>query len=560
MAIPYLEWKDSLGTLQNYEISSDQVLIGRKSDSDVVLPNPYISRHHAKIVHDTDRFWLADLGSTHGTYLNGQRIEREALQSGDRIGVGRDQVEITFWSGEPSSGRRHEEASEAMQTAFLNLTAMMPLETTAKSELEKISLLLDFQYQWGQQFSGDAMFHQILSSALTISGAERGFILRRKDKKYEYARGLDSNLNTLSEAEFSTSQTVINQAAEGKPVFMTEGISGEFAQQESIVAMNLRAVACLPLQGIASDQAAPEVLGILYLDSTKTMHALSGLDQKILDKLANEAGNVMEKLDMLRGLQERQVMEQELALARETQVNLLPQELPRFEGFLIRAFSRPTRQVGGDFYDFISLKNGNLAGILADVSGKGVSASLLSSSLQGALHMQLRSDASPEAVFNELNLYVCERSQPNRFVTLFFFTLDSQGKGVYLSAGHNPAYIHRASSGQVEELGSAGLILGAFDFATYESNPLELEPGDILLVYSDGLTEAANPEEELFGEENLIQLIRQHGGDGAELLEEKIFEALDEFTRGMDQTDDITFMLIERSQTSSPGGSSDQGG
>ncbi len=549
MAVPHLEWKDSLGTLQSYEISSDQVLIGRKSDSDVVLPNPYISRHHAKIVQDGDRFWLADLGSTHGTYLNGQRIERETLRSGDRIGVGRDQVEITFRSGELSSVSRDEEASEAMQTAFLNLTAMMPLETTEKSELEKISLLLDFQYQWGQQFSGDAMFHQILSSALTISGAERGFILRRKDKEYEYARGLDSNMKTLSEAEFSTSQTIINQAAEGEPVFMTEGISGEFAQQESIVAMNLRAVACLPLKGIASDQAAPEVLGILYLDSTKTMHALSGLDQKILDKLAIEAGNVMEKLDMLRGLQERQVLEQELALARETQVNLLPQEVPHFEGFLIRAFSRPTRHVGGDFYDFIHLKNGDLAGILADVSGKGISASLLSSSLQGALHMQLRSDTHPEAVLNELNNYVCERSQPNRFVTLFFFTLDPEGKGAFISAGHNPSYLYRAGSGQVEELGSAGLILGAFDFATYESNPMQLEPGDILLVYSDGLTEAANPEEELFGEENLIRLIRRHGGGGAELLEEKIFEALDKFTRGMDQTDDITFMLIERSGT-----------
>ncbi|HSR49259.1 MAG TPA: SpoIIE family protein phosphatase [Acidobacteriota bacterium] len=551
MGHPKLTWNDPMGGEKTYEVSSDQVLIGRKSDSDIVLPNPYISRHHAKIIREGEACFIADLNSTHGTYVNGRRAEaRQMLRSGDRIGVGRDQVEIVFHSDTAPPAEVSDVSNaeaEAMQTAFMNLTRMMPTEESGKSELEKISLLLDFQYQWGRQSSGEAMFHQILASALQISGAERGYVLRRKEKGFEYARGLDSNGNILPEADFRTSQSVVKQVGEeGKPVFMTEGISGEFAQQESIVAMNLRAVACMPLTGIAPDSESSEVLGILYLDSTKTMHALSGLDQKILNRLADEAGNVIEKIEMIRGLQERQILERELALARETQVTLLPQEVPQVEGYLIRAFSRPTRQVGGDFYDFIDLPDGQLGGILADVSGKGVSASLLSSSLQGALHMQFRAGAPPAQAFNELNRFTCERSQANRFCTLFFFVLDSQGQGQYISAGHNPSFIFRSQSGQVDPLDSGGLILGAFPFATYQEHPFQLEPGDILVVYSDGLTEAENPEEEMYGEKRLIELLETHGSQGAEAVEEKIFEGLDEFTQGQDQTDDITFLVIER--------------
>ncbi len=547
MTTPVLRWKDASGIEQIYEVKGEQVLIGRKSDSDIVLPNPYISRHHAKVVLENDGVVIVDLGSTHGTYLNGRRARREALTSGDRIGVGRDQVEITYWTGDPPTGDGHQSQQEALQTAFLNLTAMMPAEVDdKKSELEKISLLLDFQFQWGQQFSAEGMFHQILTSALQISGAERALVLQRKGKSFEYTLGMDLNNLILSEGEFQTSRSVVKQVGEeAKPVFMTEGISGEFAQQESIVAMNLRAVACLPLRGL-SQQDSTEVLGILYLDSTKTMHALSGLDQKILTKLADEAGNVIEKMQMIRGSEERKKMEQELDLARETQENLLPGEVPEFPGLLIRAFSRPTRYVGGDFYDFIRPTEDTLAGILADVSGKGVSASLLSSSLQGALHMQFRSKADPEAVLTEVNKFVCERSQANRFVTLFLLTLNHEGQGVFIGAGHNPAYVYRAASGGIDQLDSKDLVIGAFSFATYQSQSLELSPGDILVVYSDGLTEACDPEENMFGEERLIEVIRKSGAGGVAALEEAIFEALDSFTQGMDQTDDITFILLER--------------
>ncbi|MCH8269548.1 MAG: PP2C family protein-serine/threonine phosphatase, partial [Acidobacteria bacterium] len=229
-----------------------------------------------------------------------------------------------------------------------------------------------------------------------------------------------------------------------------------------------------------------------------------------------------------------------------TQKSLLPQSLPEFPNFGIDAYSKPTRYVGGDFYDFLPLDSKKLLGILADVSGKGISAALLGSLLQGALEVEFRSATKPEEALNRVNKFLCEKTQPDRFVTLFLFVLNSQGKGQFISAGHNPAYLFRAATGKVEELTSDGFILGAFAFASYSSRPFQLRKGDVLLIYSDGLTDAQNHEEEVFGEERLLEIIQREAPAGGQVLKKKLLEALAYFTHGMPQTDDITFLLIEK--------------
>jgi serine phosphatase RsbU (regulator of sigma subunit) len=329
-------------------------------------------------------------------------------------------------------------------------------------------------------------------------------------------------------------------------------LSGDLALQESVVMMNLRAVACLPLLGMVAEGTADELLGILYLDSTRPMHALSGLDEKILAKLAEEAGRVLEKLQLIRGIEERKLIEHELVLARETQANLLPRRLPELEGFVIRALSRPSRYVGGDFYDFVKLGDDGLVGLVADVSGKGISAALLSSSLQGAVQMQFRSGLAPEAALAAVNAYLCERSEEGRFATLFLFVLDRRGAGRFVNAGHNPSYLYRAKGGEVEELATGDMILGAFESATYASRPLEMRQGDLLVVYSDGLTEAASTDGRAFTEERLLALIREHASRGARAVEAALLGALDAFTAGTEQTDDITLVLVERNRPEMP--------
>jgi serine phosphatase RsbU (regulator of sigma subunit) len=250
----------------------------------------------------------------------------------------------------------------------------------------------------------------------------------------------------------------------------------------------------------------------------------------------------------LKNVEEQERNERELTLAQETQQSLLPRFLPQFENFRIHAFNSPTRYVGGDFYDFLQLGSGEWVGVLADVSGKGISAALLSSMVLGALSMEFHSGTQPQEVLSRVNQLLCERSLPFQFVTLFVFLLNADGTGQFISAGHNPAYLFRSATGKIEKLVAEAHFLGMFDVASYPSRAFRLDTGDILVVYSDGLTDAQNQQEEMFGEERLLSIIRQEAPSGSHALEQRFLKAIEEFTQGMAQTDDITFVVVEKCQ------------
>ena len=578
MATACLRWtREPNRPPTEHVLEAAETLIGRRPDADIVVALDGVSRNHAKIVRNSYGYAVIDLNSTNGTFVNGEQVRDHQLRPGDKISLGIEGIELLFqpledektpapstdiedasfdelatkplgiWGGETADKTLRGLASVLPSEESPYAETVLPADAPSRSELEKISYILDFHCYFEKTFSSEKTFRQILKSALEISGAERGFILARQNEEFHYALGLDGKGGLLPQSDFQTSQSVVGRVAEeGKAVFMTEGLSEEFAQRKSILAMNLRAVACLPLEVLSSESERPEVLGILYLDSTQKMHALTGLDEKILTKLADEAGAVLEKLQMIKGLEERKKIEAEMELAEQTQRSLLPQSLPILENFKIRTFSQPTRHVGGDFYDFLSLPSGELVGVLADVSGKGISAALLGSLLQGALNAEFQSTDKPAEILNRVNKLVHQKSQTSRFVTLFLFLMDRHGSGQFVGAGHNPAYLFRAATGDIEQLISKGLILGMFDFASYESSVFHLHKGDVLLVYSDGLTEAQNQQEEMFGEECVQEIICKQAPAGIEALETTILSAIEEFTRGKDQSDDITFVLVQR--------------
>jgi serine phosphatase RsbU (regulator of sigma subunit) len=266
---------------------------------------------------------------------------------------------------------------------------------------------------------------------------------------------------------------------------------------------------------------------------------------KVLEETVRELEDSREVI-RLKTLEERKKSEQELALAQETQESLLPRCLPQFENFRIHAFNNPTRYVGGDFYDFLQLSSGEWMGVLADVSGKGMPAALLSSMVLGALSMEFRSGTQPREVLDRVNRLLCEKSLPFQFVTLFLFLLSPDGAGQYISAGHNPAYLFRSATGTIEELAPDACVLGMFDSSSYEPRTFHLDQGDILVVYSDGLTDAENPREEMFGEERLREIIQREGPSGSHAVEHSFLKVIEDFTEGMAQTDDITFVVVEK--------------
>lgn len=275
------------------------------------------------------------------------------------------------------------------------------------------------------------------------------------------------------------------------------------------------------------------------------------LEVRLLHLETKRCNQVLEKmiaeLEASREVIRRKTLE-EFVMAQETQESLLPQCLPHFENFHIRASSSPTRYVGGDFYDFLPLGTGEWAGVLADVSGKGVSAALLSSMVLGALNMELRSGAGPHEVVNRVNRLLCEKSLPFQFVTLFMFTLRPDGVGQFINGGHTPAWLFRAATGNIELLVSDSYIVGMFDFASYRSRPLHLCQGDILVVYSDGLTDTENERGEMFGEARMREIVLREAPSGSRAVETALLKAIEDFMEGVLQTDDITLVVVEKYQ------------
>ena len=483
----------------SHELADGETIIGRRPDCHIVIGNSHVSRRHAQITAEAGTYTITDLGSTNGTYVNGVHITEQILKNGDRIELGKDRVPLVF-STEPTKFPGDDIVG--FERALLDLKLSGRDESTV---LQKISWILDFQQQWGTTLSTETAFDQILRSALKLSGAERAFILIRGEHGFSYATGMLKSGARLAEQEFRTSRSVVDQVARtGTSVFMVERLDDAFAAQASIIASGAKAIACLPLKGIPGDASTAGIFGILYLDSTMPMHALSGLDEKILRKLAGDASNVLERMELISNIEQRRTLERELALAEEAQNALLPRTIPVIPGWELAAFSKPTRYVGGDFYDFIRTQEDSFVAALGDVSGKGVSAALVSSMVLGSLHAQIHSQKSLEAAASACNQIMREKSPAERFVTFFLAEFRNDGGGQYLSAGHTTGYIYRCGNKIVEELPSNNTIVGAFDFSSFQCSPLGLEPGDVLLSYSDGLTDADNGRGEMFGEERVL--------------------------------------------------------
>jgi serine phosphatase RsbU (regulator of sigma subunit) len=540
MNAPRLKWTGPDGRSQEYLVVSTEVVIGRAGGADLVLASQHVSRKHAKLLANSSGYELHDLESSYGTFVNGERVSRHTLRHGDRIIFGKGE-EFHFYV-ENAEPRQDLDTTRIVQRSLDDLGRVLPSES---SDLEKMLCVLDIQNQWNQVFTPDNALHQILESALKISGAERAFIMTRKSDGYGYAAGMDGHNRKLSELQFQTSRSVVREVVEKREsVFMVEGIQRQFAAQESIVGMNLRALACLPLLGIRTDGDTTEILGILYLDSTKAMHSLSGLDQRILNKLAVEAGNVLERVEMMKNIEQRKNLERDLALAEETQRSLLPREIPRLPHLRLSAYCKPTRYVGGDFYDFQVMPSGDLLFVIADISGKGIAASVLSSMILGCLQLRLQDGDQPVRALNRLNKFLCAKSS-GRFATMFLCSVAPDGKGLYISAGHNPAFLYRAADGSIEELPSTNLVLGVFDFVSFEAVPIQLNEGDVLLAYSDGVTEAENVREEMFGEVRVKEIMRREAPAGASRLHDALIASISEFTLKRDQSDDITIVIAE---------------
>jgi len=313
----YLRWVDAQGTEQKFPLERDEVLIGRRTDSDIVFAHPFASRQHAKLIKNEAGYSILNLSEAHGTYVNGNRIERQQLQCGDRINLGQGRIELLYLADDSSAATVLSSEFSDLERYLKSLPSVLPPDSSEQSDLAKISSILAFQYQWEKLFSSGKGFEHIVRSALKIGGAERGCILLKRDDVFEPVIALDAAGSRLPLSDFQASQSVAREAAtQGELIYIPEGIGAHFAQTGSILALNLHSLACVPLRWLSADSNEAQVRGVLYLDSTKSMRAISGLDQKVLKKLALEAGNVFEKMELIKTLEERKSLKLELDLVQ----------------------------------------------------------------------------------------------------------------------------------------------------------------------------------------------------------------------------------------------------
>lgn len=539
---PKLILIEPTGTRRELTLSKLPFTIGRQAGNDLLLRDTRISRQHAAIVVENGRFVVEDRGSRHGTYVNGARVERRVLQHNDRIEFGpQSPYALIFSTGE-----------SPLPELLRRVETPLAVETPAR-ELRSLNLLLEVGQVLQAGLPVEEILGTVVDAALRVSGAERGFLfLKNESGQLEFRTGRDRTQRYLDE-QAVVSRSVLDEVLRNpRDLLLTHSQTDpRFSAQESIVGLNLQSILCLPLRRFERTQASTttvvdtpsDVLGVLYLDSRKPVAAFSETDRQVLHVLAAEAAAVIENARLMAAAQAKERLEQELAIARTIQQALLPKGFKEYPFFQVTALTLPCEQVGGDYFDLIEIPGDRYGFVVADVSGKGVSAALLTSMLQGAFSASALLGQPPESIASQVNRFICGRAEVNRFATLFYGMLESDGTFTYVNAGHLPPLMHHRT-GSLEGLLATSFPLGLFSEADYAAARCHLKPGDTLVLYSDGITEATSPEGEFFGLARLEAGLNEYGQASVEELSQHILDAVTRFTAGSYQADDMTLMVL----------------
>ncbi len=550
---PTLEVLDSEGTSLVVHIDELPFRVGRGVDASnqLKLDDRRISRRCLSIAQSDRRYFLEDLGQRSGIFINGTLVEGEQnLYSGDVISFGQvEGLHIIFRAG-PG------------QDVLPNLLSRLEKSETegegVDRNLRHISLLLEATALLQSALPLEDVLAAMVDRAIVVTDADRGLLLRTNSEgelQPLVARQKDGERVGLD--SISPSQTFITQAIKQKHSLVELDISGAqeaLREAKSIVAQKLKSVAAIPLyshshlkmQTTTSLSGTGELLGVLYLDS-QSPAAFSGLGRQILDALAVEATSVIENARLLERERERRRLEQELSIAREIQQALLPKGFQTFPHCQITAANNSCFAVGGDYFDLMELPNKEMGFVLADVSGKGLPAALLTSMLQGCFSGMAFSQ-EPTKLVSHINEFVCARTDPNRYATLFFGVLHPSGKLDYINAGHDSPLLVR--NGKVTAPFPSGCVpMGLLPATEFSACTATLEPGDTMVLFTDGVTEAVNIKGVEFDLSRLRELLEANAGAPIRTLQEKIFSSVHDFARNAQQADDITVMVLRYQKT-----------
>ncbi|HEX8288168.1 MAG TPA: SpoIIE family protein phosphatase [Pyrinomonadaceae bacterium] len=526
--------------------------IGRSARSDVCIPDAFASRLHAEVRQEGDAFWLQDLGSANGTRYNGSAVTMPIpLVSGGEIQIG--ETTLVFEDERLNQSRNATLITDGTRSLDPAMTIALSnrknptseiLESQFSSRNELLGLISKVGLALLSSSGLDETLNQVASLVFEAVPAERCVIMLRDETaeggmKITVARvrGKDERLE-----EVRISRTVMDEVMKnGKSVLTSDAQHDPRYASQTMALLGIRSVLAVPLNVDERD-----VFGIIYADSPTYETTFTEEHLNILTTLASVASIRVENARLLEERFERERMERELELATEIQQRFQPSESPKMDGYEFQGISFSCYEIGGDYYDFIESHEGKMLIALGDVSGKGTAAALLMSSLHAAIHAQIAAKSPLDETVKSVNRYLAENTPANRFVTLFAAELEPKtGVLRYINAGHNPPLVGRAG-GKIEQLSSGGFPLGILPMAEYEVGEIQLNSGDALIVYSDGVSEANNLREEEFGMERLTEVIRKNLSASAAGIRDKVESALSSFTQTAPANDDITLVIVKR--------------
>jgi len=547
-----LIFKNSSTPMENVPLTRLRTTIGRSARSDLCIPDAFASRLHAEVRQEGDSFWLQDLGSANGTRYNGMPVKNPVpisvggeIQIGETIMVFDDdkvmpQMHSTLIAN-------HTEALDPSKTISFQ-SSKIPTTEFLKGQFSSRNDLLGLISKVGVALLGSSgvsdTLRQVASLVFEAVPADRCVIMLRdsvnpEDMKIMVARDRGSE-EQLQEVRIS--RTVMDEVLKnGKSVLTADAQHDPRFASQTIALQGIRSVLAVPL---SVDER--NVFGLIYADSPTWETTFTEEHLNILTTLASVASIRVENATLLEERFQRERMERELELATEIQQRFQPSGPPLVDGYEFQGISFSCYEIGGDYYDFIPKPDGKMLVALGDVSGKGTAAALLMSSLHAAIHAQVAAKSSLDETIVSVNEYLAENTPANRFVTLFAAELDPlTGKLRYINAGHNPPLIARRD-GSVEQLGSGGLPLGIMGGAQYEAGEVQLNNGEVLVVYSDGVSEAVNLKDEEFGLDRLSDVVARNIAASASGLRDKVESALSTFTETAPANDDITLVIVKR--------------
>jgi len=506
--------------------------IGRKTEKDLAIADPRVSRDHALIVSDNGKFFVEDQGSKHGTFVNGERVQqRMALQRNDRLEFGaRDTIYAVF----------HPQTTTNTARDFLSQISGIQINNEV-TDLEKLKIFLEAARKLNTTGVLDEILLTLLDVTLKLTGGERGYVfLKMPDGSLRLAAGRNNKGDLLLDDK-TISHSILDDALRANSEFLLTDTSQslDLSGRQSIVAYDLRTVICIPLRKLQvqtqtrsgpQSTAAGEAMGALYVDSRFASRDISKVSGDILHVVATEAASLIENARLVKAEEEARRYQQELSIAASIQQRLMAVTIPEVPYARMAGKNLSCKEIGGDFFDAVNTDDG-LAIVLADVAGKGVSAALLASTLQGMMYSQLVVGTPLTEIVASVNRFLTSKHIGEKYATAVIAKLRRDGELEYVNCGHIPPLL--VCGGEVIRPSHGNLPVGLLPDVTYESDRYSLHAGDRLVLVTDGVTEAENDTGEFFDNERLEAAAKRGNMHD-------IFAAVSQFCGSTPLSDDCT--------------------